>query len=176
MGFVELNSFKRSGVSGKKLLAMDGGSGKVVGIGHASVAGCRSGTVRDWPKPRCFVIPGRSDAKRSADPGIHAVTSELRTRCRTPFEAGGMAFILRRCILRRKSRHGFQGLRDVASLLLRPGMTKSSGRRHHSPASGSEHVATQEADANRISRSGCCPANPCLKHQTNWNPVPSLAR
>jgi len=71
-------------VSGKKLLAMDGGSGKVVGIGHASVAGCRSGTVRDWPKPRCFVIPGRSDAKRSADPGIHAVTSELRTRCRTP--------------------------------------------------------------------------------------------
>src|SRR4051794_9505777 len=32
--------------------------------------------------------------------------------------------VLSRCSLRRVSRHGSQGLRDVASLLLRPGMTK----------------------------------------------------
>jgi hypothetical protein len=30
--------------------------------------------VRDLPQPSSFVILGRSDAKRSEDPGIHAMT------------------------------------------------------------------------------------------------------
>jgi len=65
--------------------------------------------------PIAVVIHGRSkersDARRPEDPfrDFRAIL-----RCR----------ILLRCVLRSRSRHGFQGLRDAASRLLRPGMTR----------------------------------------------------
>ncbi|WP_367141911.1 YbfB/YjiJ family MFS transporter, partial [Mesorhizobium sp.] len=77
---------------------------------------------------------GGANAKRRADPGIHAVTSAEecsgpeRPRVRNSVSylpvGARRALVPFRLRVPQMSRHGSQGLRYVASLLLRPGMTK----------------------------------------------------
>jgi hypothetical protein len=103
--------------------------------------------ICDWPQATMpSSSQGGANAKRSADPGIHAVTpteecggSEWcvypqrrqlprprhRDREQKLLPVGAKKHSILACFREpQMSRHGSRGLRYVASLLLRPGMTK----------------------------------------------------
>ncbi|TPI28039.1 hypothetical protein FJ414_27970 [Mesorhizobium sp. B3-1-6] len=80
---------------------------------------------------RDFVILGRSDAKRSADPGIHSVTLvEGSKRCRMAAKRRRAKGALFRTVAERRG-NGMDPRVCAASLrsLLRPRMTKACGPR-----------------------------------------------